>query len=60
MTWNVSFERGESINCLTLLHLEWPKLQLQGSYRQVGVKFKDFSRTSKTHTFQELKVYEKS
>ena len=36
-------------------------LQLQGSYRQVLVKFKDFSRTSKilSYCFQGLKTYEK-
>ena len=35
--------------------------QLQGSYRQVSVKFKDFSRTSKrlSYHFQGLKTYEK-
>ena len=33
----------------------------QGSYRQVCVKFKDFSRTSKrlSYCFQGLKTYEK-
>ena len=32
-------------------------LMLQGSYRQVGVKFKDFSRTSKDYAtvFKDLK-----
>ena len=34
---------------------------MQGSYRQVSVKFKDFSRTSKrfSYCFQGLKTYEK-
>ena len=34
----------------------------QGSYRQVCVKFKDFSRTSKrlSYCFQGLKTYEKT
>ena len=34
---------------------------IQGSYRQVGVRFKDFSRTSKrrSYCFQGLKPYEK-
>ena len=33
----------------------------QGSYRQVSVKFKDFSRTSKrlSYCFHGLKTYEK-
>ena len=37
------------------------KLRPQGSYRQGGVKFKDFSRTSKrlSYCFQGLKPYEK-
>ena len=39
-------------------HIAWT-VQSKGSYRQVCVKFKDFSRTSKilSYCFQELKTY---
>ena len=38
----------------------WSILFAKGSYRQVSVKFKDFSRTSKRlpYCFQGLKTYE--
>ena len=43
------------------LHLALGLVQYQGSYRQVCVKFKDFSRASKRifNCFQGLKTYEK-
>ena len=42
-------------------HVIIVELQIQGSYKQVSVKFKDFSKTSKrlSYHFQGLKTYEK-
>ena len=50
--------KGLSIMCLTHGH---NTTLTQGSYRQVCVKFKDFSRTSKrlSYCFHGLKTYEK-
>ena len=67
LSMNNMLEQANKHSLVRILLYEHPDLGLtvnvlqQGSYRQVCVKFKDFSRTSKrlSYCFQGLKTYEK-